>query len=62
MALFKSKKGRELQREIAKKAKTFVPGAGLPEPRKQTGEFEVSTFFFKEVYYIELVIFWSITT
>ncbi|KAK3930129.1 U2 small nuclear ribonucleoprotein A' [Frankliniella fusca] len=29
-ALFKSKAGREIQREIAKKAKTFVPGAGLP--------------------------------
>ncbi|KAE8739669.1 hypothetical protein FOCC_FOCC014827 [Frankliniella occidentalis] len=29
-ALFKSKVGKEIQREIAKKAKTFVPGAGLP--------------------------------
>ncbi|XP_034243085.1 U2 small nuclear ribonucleoprotein A' [Thrips palmi] len=28
--LFKSKVGKEIQREIAKKAKTFVPGAGLP--------------------------------
>ncbi|XP_046669983.1 U2 small nuclear ribonucleoprotein A' [Homalodisca vitripennis] len=37
VALFKSKRGREIQREIAKKAKTFVPGAGLPEPKKPTG-------------------------
>uniref|UniRef100_A0A1B6CPM3 Probable U2 small nuclear ribonucleoprotein A' n=1 Tax=Clastoptera arizonana TaxID=38151 RepID=A0A1B6CPM3_9HEMI len=37
MSLFKSKKGRELQREIAKKAKTFIPGAGLPEARKTSG-------------------------
>ncbi|XP_054274900.1 U2 small nuclear ribonucleoprotein A'-like [Macrosteles quadrilineatus] len=37
VTLFKSKRGREIQREIAKKAKTFVPGAGLPEPKKQTG-------------------------
>lgn len=29
-ALFKSKAGKEIQKEIAKKAKTFVPGAGLP--------------------------------
>ncbi|KAL1116809.1 hypothetical protein AAG570_005279 [Ranatra chinensis] len=37
--LFKSKKGRELQREIAKKAKTFVPGAGLPDLKKQSGQY-----------------------
>ena len=30
--LFKSKKGKELQKEISK-AKTFVPGAGLPAPK-----------------------------
>lgn len=30
-ALFKSKKGKELQKEISKKAKTFVPGAALQE-------------------------------
>lgn len=28
-ALFKSKKGKELQKEIAKRAKTFVPGGNL---------------------------------
>jgi len=32
--LFKSKKGRELQREIAKKSKTFVPGSNLPDQNK----------------------------
>uniref|UniRef100_A0A8D8MDG7 Probable U2 small nuclear ribonucleoprotein A' n=1 Tax=Cacopsylla melanoneura TaxID=428564 RepID=A0A8D8MDG7_9HEMI len=29
--LFKSKKGKELQKEISKKAKTFVPGAALQD-------------------------------
>ncbi|XP_037078375.1 LOW QUALITY PROTEIN: U2 small nuclear ribonucleoprotein A'-like [Pollicipes pollicipes] len=28
-ALFKSKKGKQMQKEISKRAKTFVPGAGL---------------------------------
>ncbi|XP_063229977.1 U2 small nuclear ribonucleoprotein A' [Bacillus rossius redtenbacheri] len=36
-ALFKSKKGKELQREIAKKAKTFVPGGNLPDGAKPSG-------------------------
>lgn len=36
--LFKSKKGKELQKEISKKAKTFVPGGNLPDP-KVTSEF-----------------------
>lgn len=36
--LFKSKKGRELQREIAKKAKTFVPGANLQDVKKVSGK------------------------
>jgi U2 small nuclear ribonucleoprotein A' len=36
-ALFKSKKGKELQKEIAKKSKTFVPGAGLPDSSKPSG-------------------------
>ncbi|KAJ9590188.1 hypothetical protein L9F63_016677 [Diploptera punctata] len=35
--LFKSKKGKELQKEIAKKSKTFVPGAGIPDTSKPTG-------------------------
>ncbi|XP_077301366.1 small nuclear ribonucleoprotein polypeptide A'-like U2A [Arctopsyche grandis] len=35
-ALFKSKKGKELQKEIAKKAKTFVPGGNLPDTAKTT--------------------------
>jgi U2 small nuclear ribonucleoprotein A' len=38
-ALFKSKKGKELQKEIAKKSKTFVPGAGLPDSSKPSGKF-----------------------
>ena len=37
--LFKSKKGKELQKEIAKKSKTFVPGAGLPDSSKPSGGF-----------------------
>jgi len=32
-ALFKSKAGKELQKEISKKAKTFVPGAPLSTPK-----------------------------
>ncbi|XP_028038262.1 U2 small nuclear ribonucleoprotein A' isoform X3 [Bombyx mandarina] len=32
-ALFKSRKGKEIQREIAKKAKTFVPGGNMPDPK-----------------------------
>lgn len=36
-ALFKSRKGKELQKEIAKKSKTFVPGAGVPDTSKPTG-------------------------
>ncbi|KAJ8887911.1 hypothetical protein PR048_007395 [Dryococelus australis] len=35
--LFKSKKGKELQRDIAKKAKTFVPGGNLPDAAKPSG-------------------------
>jgi U2 small nuclear ribonucleoprotein A' len=35
--IFKSKKGKELQKEIAKKSKTFVPGAGLPDTTKPSG-------------------------
>jgi hypothetical protein len=41
-ALFKSKKGKELQKEIAKKAKTFVPGAGLPDTAKPSGNLPLS--------------------
>lgn len=37
ISLFKSKAGRELQREIAKKSKTFVPGAALPDSKKASG-------------------------
>lgn len=39
-ALFKSKKGKEMQKELAKKAKTFVPGAQLNEVSKQKGPSE----------------------
>ncbi|XP_046387489.1 U2 small nuclear ribonucleoprotein A'-like [Ischnura elegans] len=35
--LFKSKRGKEMQREMAKKAKTFVPGAGLSDTPKPSG-------------------------
>ncbi|KAG7299381.1 U2 small nuclear ribonucleoprotein A' [Plutella xylostella] len=31
--LFKSKKGKEMQKEIQKKAKTFVPGGNMPDPK-----------------------------
>ncbi|XP_017769570.1 PREDICTED: U2 small nuclear ribonucleoprotein A' [Nicrophorus vespilloides] len=36
-ALFKSKKGKELQKEIVKRAKTFVPGANVPSIIKNAG-------------------------
>lgn len=36
-ALFKSKHGKQLQSEIAKKSKTFVPGAKLAEAKKPSG-------------------------
>lgn len=36
-ALFKSKQGKELQKEITKKARTFVPGAGLPDLQRPAG-------------------------
>ena len=32
--MFKGKKGQQLARDIGKKAKTFVAGAGLPTPKK----------------------------
>lgn len=35
--LFKSKKGKELQKEISKRAKTFVPGGNLPNIAKAKG-------------------------
>jgi U2 small nuclear ribonucleoprotein A' len=31
--LFHSKKGKEIQKEIQKKAKMFVPGANIPDNR-----------------------------
>lgn len=34
-SLFKSKKGKELQKEIMKRAKTFVPGAAIPNAPKR---------------------------
>lgn len=36
-ALFKSKKGKELQKEISKRVKTFVPGSNLPNAAKTKG-------------------------
>ncbi|KAF2901298.1 hypothetical protein ILUMI_04876 [Ignelater luminosus] len=36
--LFKSKKGKELQKEISKRAKTFVPGGTLPNAPKRHSE------------------------
>lgn len=36
-ALFKSKKGKELQKEIAKRAKTFVPGGNMNNIAKTKG-------------------------
>lgn len=35
--LFKSKKGKEIQKEIAKRAKTFVPGANIPNAANNRG-------------------------
>lgn len=36
-ALFKSKKGKEIQKEITKRAKMFVPGGNLPNVAKSKG-------------------------
>ncbi|CAH1986120.1 unnamed protein product [Acanthoscelides obtectus] len=36
-ALFKSKKGKDIQKEILKKAKTFVPGGNMNNIAKQKG-------------------------
>ena len=32
--MFKGKKGQALASDIGKKSKTFVPGEGIPEPKK----------------------------
>lgn len=47
-ALFKSKKGKELQKEIAKKAKTFVPGGNLPDTAKTPGK--ICTILTKNIF------------
>ncbi|GLH03277.1 hypothetical protein R5R35_001888 [Gryllus longicercus] len=47
-ALFKSKKGKEIQKEIAKKSKTFVPGAGLAESSKPSGPTEEEVWKIRE--------------
>ncbi|GJQ76038.1 putative U2 small nuclear ribonucleoprotein [Trypoxylus dichotomus] len=36
-ALFKGKKGKEIQKEISKRAKTFVPGGNIPSIAKSKG-------------------------
>lgn len=38
--LFKSKKGKEIQKEISKRAKTFVPGANLDNAKQKNGPSE----------------------
>lgn len=38
-ALFKGKKGKEIQKEISKRAKTFVPGGNLPNVAKSKGTY-----------------------
>ena len=41
--MFKGKKGQQLARDIGKKNKTFVAGAGLPTPKKaESGGAEAS--------------------
>lgn len=35
--LFKSKKGKEMQKEISKRAKTFIPGGGINNIAKNKG-------------------------
>lgn len=39
-ALFKSKKGKEIQKEISKRAKTFIPGANLDNVKQKNGPSE----------------------
>lgn len=40
-ALFKSRKGKELQKELLKRAKTFTPGGGLSELKKGPSEMDL---------------------
>lgn len=40
-SLFKSKKGKELQREITNRAKTFIPGQSVPAATKRLSDQEV---------------------
>ncbi|MEE6509306.1 hypothetical protein FKM82_025493 [Ascaphus truei] len=35
--MFKGKRGAQLAKDIAKRSKTFTPGAGLPTERKRLG-------------------------
>lgn len=44
--LFKSKKGKEMQKEITKKAKTFVPGANMQDAKV------TSKFYFMHLFAI----------
>lgn len=37
LKLFKSKKGRQLEKDIAKKSKTFIPGQGVPDTSTSVG-------------------------
>lgn len=38
-SLFKSKKGKEIQKEISKRAKTFVPGGNIPNAKNKGNGF-----------------------
>lgn len=45
-ALFKSKKGKEIQKEISKRAKMFVPGGNLPNVAKSKGKNHINKLKF----------------
>lgn len=46
-ALFKSRKGKEIQKEISKRAKTFVPGSNITNVAKNKGIF---VYYIKELF------------
>lgn len=48
--LFKSKKGKELQKEIAKRVKTFIPGGNLPNIAKTKGILYFTAYLHSKLY------------
>lgn len=49
--LFKSKKGKEMQKEIIRKAKTFVPGGNMPDSKVTSMYYFQSSLFHTSKYH-----------